>query len=779
MSVKHDTVVPLRQGIIANLSANDGGVIPPHLVTPLSVDQMGFVRRCVDVIYIIFSLYGFSVDGVSRKSTYDHWIYCASLLNNPMKFVKYKIAAFYSFHKKQQLPKISQDVLSVDKPGIILGGKAYKWFNIQINRGIDLEGLITSVLYSKKGMPRPNKTLLKLAEKDAFEKLTTAPLLPLESLIDWADIPDRLSSRVITSLSQQTVHAQIVRTVKEIFDGQSYDDSHRVEPFFPSTSANYINTRGLGGAVGCILEDPDLLSGLKTQDELLRMKVVNPMSRHFKLAVDTTDLRTHFISLYARIVERALNEEPIAVPLALPEALKTRVISKGPPFLYTALKPLQKRMWTILKSRVAAARLISEPVTAEYIQSRMGSKLKADEGFLSVDYSDATNEMFSWCSESAMVQICESLGITDDERKLCLRALTGHIMEYDGAKSPQLRGQLMGSIVSFPILCIINLAICRWSMEVAHKRVYTLDDAPIAVNGDDGILRINESGKRAWERIASYCGLSPSVGKVYFSRSFLNMNSTTYNYHPLGWEGYTTVRSDGKKVNRIRHFELVQYVNLGLLFNFQRSGGGAGTASNGLTIGDRCRELIRLCPSALQERVLSYFLCHNRDVLGRYHIPWFIPERLGGMGFPTVGRFQPVDKDLRLARKIFNSHYTIPARPVDAPWQVWKYATKRFPYLVKTPRFGLDGINIPTISPLQLLGFCCAESIFRVDSLADLFQIKGKSSLNYFGTLSKLWKKALLNGKAMPEPFDPMNYPPKDEEDVDIGYVEINALKRW
>jgi hypothetical protein len=256
--------------------------------------------------------------------------------------------------------------------------------------------------------------------------------------------------------------------------------------------------------------------------------------------VNDKKLHDVFIDLYLRIRDLAKEEIPLAKPLALAEALKTRVISKGPPFLYTVLKPLQVKLWSVLKSHPCFS-LIGKPVDDMYVQERMGAKLKDDQIFLSVDYTDATNEMYSWVSDVIVNEIVDCLSIPDDEAFMFKTALTGHILEYNGEVAKQERGQLMGSIVSFPILCIANAAICRMALEADQSRVFTLRDCPLAINGDDAIMKMTRKSVKIWETIGSYCGLSPSIGKVYESNRFLNINSTTYNYSSEGFSTFEVI----------------------------------------------------------------------------------------------------------------------------------------------------------------------------------------------------------------------------------------------
>jgi len=717
-------------------------------------------------------VYGFDCTGFSRKGTYDHWIYCSAILGDPMKFVKWKIASYYSAHKLQDIPPCAQ-VLLVDNPSILLGGRAYKWLRLMERTDIDMfESFITSVLYSKKGMPRPTKDTVKLSEKDAFYKLTKiVPERPV-FLKPWSEYSNTNRTFDVESLlSIESLSQQIKRTVIELYSDTQYTEDDRIEPFFPSTSANYINTRSMGGVVGEILGNPEILKGLKTNDELIKTHFKSS-NRNSSVHVDTSRLRLKFQHLYKRIVDKATYEEkPTAIPLGLAEALKVRVISKGPPYLYTMLKPLQRKLWKVL-SQHPCFTLVGRPVDADYVQSRMGSKLKEDEYYLSVDYTDATNEMMSWASEAAVSALIDCLKLSVEEELAFKTALTGHFIEYDGVIRKQTMRQLMGSIVSFPILCIVNAAICRWAKELSSNRYWSLSDCPLAINGDDAIIRTNELGKRMWEKIGSFCGLSPSIGKVYFSKSFLNINSTTYTFYPEGWEGFQVYR-EGKKINRLRHFRLIPYVNLGLLFSLKRSGGSYNIqdSDENSSFGSRASALVTTSPYSIRERVLCQFIHLQSSKLSRARIPWFIPEQFGGLGLPCVGKYQPSNKELRLARMIYEHSdvFPIPQRPISAPWKVWQYATKRFPlsynHFPHAVGFtAVKGERISMVSENHILGLFCVEALFRVDGISSLYKIQDAnvSAMNKFlRLLQQIWKKALLSTIPFPEPFNQDNYPVK------------------
>jgi len=285
----------------------------------------------------------------------------------------------------------------------------------------------------------------------------------------------------------------------------------RVEPFFPSTSANYINSRKRGGAIG-VLKDAGLTDDfagkpmIKTREEELPSSTgewhgadlpVDPMQPDVHLLpmshaqLDVTGVQTNFDAFYKEVEIRARTEEPVAVPLGLAEALKVRVISKGPPFLYTYFKPVQKFLWSTL-SRHPLFELIGTPVTPLILNKRIG-RCGFGEVYTSVDYSDATNEMASWATEAVVEALREFLPVRYYEDRAIYKALTEHIIEGKDGNLPQKRGQLMGSVLSFPILCIVNATILRLTEELLTGKKVSLRRLRAVVNGDDAVVRSKDN----------------------------------------------------------------------------------------------------------------------------------------------------------------------------------------------------------------------------------------------------------------------------------------------
>jgi len=686
------------------------------------------VRRCVDVLIDVLTVHGFDDTGFLRRGCYDFYsrLCRESYDGDWMKMMKDKIACFFSWvvagwdGVKPVYPPYKESKVAGSvafSPSVILGGRAYRYIRFLKRDDPELfRSVAISFLYSKKGMPRPGKRYLTKATADTFMKLTTPKpesglslIAPLgRSLRPWADVKEEDKCPLFLTKLEFARCAQSI--VDEIFD-TPYTDAERLRLVFPSLSANYTKTRALLGTLGS-LEEAGLLQGSTPP---IDFHVVGS-GRSERVVVDDTALRSRYLDLYTDACEYAVRERKDTELLALPEALKVRVISKGPPVTYWVLTALQKFVHSQMR-RHKTFQLIGRPVDADLLQSVVG-KLKWNEYLHSIDYSDATNELHEWTARILAPMLAEKLALTPDESSLLLTSLVGHWIDNpgDGGKrpkplpavtsemlgglfdegpvlsAPQMAGQLMGSITSFLFLCLANATVCKLAFQCERNKVEPLKSLPLVINGDDGLFRSTSGVKHYWSIISDACGLKESVGKVYSSRVYANINSTSFEYYPDGWEGYLCDREDFgvvHRVPRVRHYRLIPYVNMGLLYGLKRSGGAVGGADVGdrySSVGARASALLSLSPEGLRKKVYTMFLAKNWKRLtamscGR--VPWFLPTGLGGLGLPALelpsGRGVPSDLDLRLARKIHDhpDRFAVP-RPMDENLvQTWAFASEK------------------------------------------------------------------------------------------------------
>jgi len=659
------------------------------------------VKENVDTLTTAFEFCGFVSEGWNRKGTIDWHVECIEALGGDwMKFYKYKTAAFFAAAMEMQTPPspLASTTRSSDLPNIVLGGKADRWARTLKKKDPQRwTELAVSILYAKKGMARPTPAMVKEAVRKAYDKLTR-PSEPVKLIESWADVDENDDTNA-ENVERLLLETQLRRTTRELLQNKPFHLSNATGLAMPSTSAVYTKTVSKGGMIGELLSNPAVLALLK---ELPLVLIGVELTEEGLQRVDEVELRLAYQQLTALCWRLAEAENDHAKFVGLPEALKVRVITTGPPYRNFVLKQLQRHLWRAVHE-CPATTLVGETISEEYLCKQLG-QLREGEEYTSVDYSDATNEIHGWVSEVIIEEAGTCIGLSPTQTRIARENLTGHTFVNPSDKKEhkkQARGQLMGSILSFPVLCIANLAICRSAQERDRGRALSLMTKGTAgpafcVNGDDAVLR-GKSSHRHWLAISAAAGLTPSPGKVYQSKKFLNMNSTHYNvcepYEKAGVPPRVSTRIvlapngmvttemsvSGAVDPQILFLKRTLYVNLGLLKGYKRSEIKASVADVGLSdsIGAVARFLVDESPARCREAILKKYLNTHWKKLTKTSIPWFLPEHLGGLGIPrpesNIGQ-KNLANDMRLAAAIYRK--PLPRRTSPKEWMMMDIATK-------------------------------------------------------------------------------------------------------
>lgn len=213
-----------------------------------------------------------------------------------------------------------------------------------------------------------------------------------------------------------------------------------------------------------------------------------------------------------------------ARPMVVQSAGKPRPLTK-----YTEdqliLKPLHKALfdqvssfhWS-LRGDVSAAALdgagfrrgLGVLVSGDYKSATDNLPLEVAEVVLSVALRNATRV---------------PSGISDYAKRL-LRPLFVHRGEEIVVSS----GQQMGSLLSFPLLCVQNYLAFRWAVLTCYGRQKFL---PVLINGDDILFQSTRSSfPDEWMRVVGAVGLEVEQTKTSIASDFGSLNSTL-----LRWRG--------------------------------------------------------------------------------------------------------------------------------------------------------------------------------------------------------------------------------------------------
>jgi len=192
--------------------------------------------------------------------------------------------------------------------------------------------------------------------------------------------------------------------------------------------------------------------------------------------------------------------------------------------------------------------------------------------FVSGDYSAATDRVNIKATELVFHELTKHMALDPELRRRLRDSLLSAQVSYEGTlnsfkkKIPkqlyeelvfdlphgfqQTNGQLMGNVLSFPILCIINLA----SWLISHYKLKTVNDThlrtqnvltqgltrgyftrselnafPVLINGDDILFQAEPELYESWRRNLPPLGFKLSVGKNYYSDKFFTVNSELYS----------------------------------------------------------------------------------------------------------------------------------------------------------------------------------------------------------------------------------------------------------
>lgn len=192
----------------------------------------------------------------------------------------------------------------------------------------------------------------------------------------------------------------------------------------------------------------------------------------------------------------------------------------------------------------------------------------------------------------------------------------------------------MGSVLSFPILCVINFVAYWVSLEEHYGKTFTVRQVPCLIHGDDILFKTTQSHYDHWSKVITQFGLKKSVGKNYFHPRVFTVDSE------LWIEGTTGGRT---------HFKKFVPINCGSLLGSKVDG---RTDYQKSPIWDKFNSAIRGAQD--KERFVKQFLCFNRAILKP--MTWtksgilnlFLPHMRGGLGFelPWKATEIPLKEDL-------------------------------------------------------------------------------------------------------------------------------------
>nr|APG77208.1 hypothetical protein [Hubei narna-like virus 10] len=259
---------------------------------------------------------------------------------------------------------------------------------------------------------------------------------------------------------------------------------------------------------------------------------------------------------------RADGDMETARVVAICESLKVRIITAMDGQTTFAVKPIQKSLWDYM-SKFPMFDLLSQPSSPEIVSRLLRrtqeifpdialdtdvSTSPSDDDqpeFVSGDYQSATDLLKPRATEIAEEEISRKLKGDD----VCLRPALKRTLGMQQLEYPktslfcehtatQLNGQLMGCVMSFLVLCLLNLNTYFKSLPLSVQKLFLNGKLawrllPVLINGDDILFRAKRLQRQKWVAAANDIGFQLSVGKNFIHPRFFIINSLAYVFNPF------------------------------------------------------------------------------------------------------------------------------------------------------------------------------------------------------------------------------------------------------
>jgi len=151
---------------------------------------------------------------------------------------------------------------------------------------------------------------------------------------------------------------------------------------------------------------------------------------------------------------------------------------------------------------------------------------RSGELFTSGDYSSATNELHQDAVKTVVAEICNSPAVSNDEKRVLWRSFQNlRVQTCHGIREVK-RGSMMGNLVSFPLLCLINKACYDITCDIMHG---PFSRRKGKFNGDDCLFNADQRFYDLWVEVTSTFGLVVNHEKTGRSNRWLELNSHTYD----------------------------------------------------------------------------------------------------------------------------------------------------------------------------------------------------------------------------------------------------------
>jgi hypothetical protein len=152
------------------------------------------------------------------------------------------------------------------------------------------------------------------------------------------------------------------------------------------------------------------------------------------------------------------------------------------------------------------------------------------EWYISGDYENATNNIYTEVVGAIVDVLCESKHLTAAEVEILRGSFTDlHWLSRSGNLWPIRRGSMMGNLVSFPVLCLLNKACYDLCRDYEARWGDGERDRKVRINGDDIMFCGTQRFYELWVSVTSHFGLVVNEEKTGLDRRFFELNSRSYD----------------------------------------------------------------------------------------------------------------------------------------------------------------------------------------------------------------------------------------------------------
>lgn len=607
--------------------------------------------------------------------------FCGALTTN----LKYHLISMFNMYwfdcsteelAERNLPKRSSVVIG--KPGQLWAGPTLRYFRMKVygqssyrrtKRRPDFWEIALNSLFQgwKKGLLPVSLEEVTRSVKEHSVAMKNVPTHEVDDLV-----------------------AEVRRTVRDLhfesdlrskYDKQYLQSTKFSKLWNPSRHACVESNFGNFGFLGEFLRNTSYWGATVNKKELL---LGLALRTEFLVGYKTTkfgveEIRTKYLfyqqkeEIHSAVRKAVMNFElPRAIPATVLEPNKARIITKGEYASYLALKPYQRQFWSLLQ-KFPQFQLVGHKLNSEILHV-VGKGFCLGDVFVSGDYKSATDNFDYRLTRACVEELCRHL--TPVAKQLCLRGLGPHEIHYlpwkvQKSKDIELSenylprfwehnissidntvtmnsAQLMGSPLSFIVLCIVNFALTRKALEAVKGRRYSIRESPILINGDDVLFPISPSGVEVWRETVTRGGLSPSPGKNYVSSEFVQLNSEVYKViysEGTMFKEIRTWREEQRNgtcnpipsVLLVSEFMKIPYLNFGLMLDRHKDNSSVTEKAGQFNFHSQYRDMIAGLRSPVTLNVLEksteLFERHYREDLECFSfLDKNAPLALGGLG---------------------------------------------------------------------------------------------------------------------------------------------------